>query len=56
MQSFPTVKFWRRDKSQAPLDFNGERSAEGIVQWIKEHTEYDWVPLAEEVQAEPEKD
>ena len=49
VQSFPTVKFWRRDKSQQPIDFNGERTADGIVQWIKEHTEYDWIPPAEDV-------
>jgi hypothetical protein len=43
IQGYPTVKFWRKDKSARPLDFNGERTAEGIVQWLKEHTEYEWV-------------
>jgi len=38
IQGYPTVKFWRRDKSAVPLDFNGDRTAEGIIQWIKEHT------------------
>jgi protein disulfide-isomerase A1 len=23
IQSFPTIKFWRKDKSATPLDFNG---------------------------------
>lgn len=42
IQGYPTVKFWRKDKSAHPLEFNGERTAEGIVQWLKEHTEYEW--------------
>jgi protein disulfide-isomerase A1 len=49
IQGFPTVKFWRKDKSAIPLDFNGERNADGIIQWIKEHSEYEWVePLGAE--------
>lgn len=43
IQGYPTVKFWRKDKSAFPIDFNGERTAEGIVQWLKEHSEYEWV-------------
>lgn len=43
IQGYPTVKFWRKDKSAFPIEFNGERTADGIVQWIKEHTEYEWV-------------
>lgn len=46
IQGFPTVKFYRKDKSAIPLNFNGERTASGIVQWIKEHTEYEWVAPA----------
>jgi protein disulfide isomerase len=47
IQGFPTVKFWGKDKTQEPIDFNGERNAEGIVQWLKEHTQYEWVEPAE---------
>lgn len=43
IQGYPSVKFWRKDKSAFPIEFNGERTAEGIVQWLKEHTEYAWV-------------
>lgn len=43
IQGYPTVKFWRKDKSAQPLEFNGERNADGIIQWLKEHTEYEWV-------------
>ena len=43
IQGFPTLKFWGRDKSQDPIEYNGGRDADGIVQWLKEHTQYDWV-------------
>ena len=47
VQGFPTLKFWGKDKSAAPIDFNGGRDTDGIVQWLKEHSEYDWVePVA----------
>jgi len=43
IQGFPTLKFWGKDKSVAPVEYNGGRDADGIVQWLKEHTQYDWV-------------
>ena len=43
IQGFPTLKFWGKDKSQPPIDFNGERSADGIIQWLKDHTSYEWI-------------
>jgi len=49
IEGFPTLKYYRKDKSAEPLDFNGDRNAEGIVSWIKEHTEYEWVePVVEQ--------
>ncbi len=48
IQGFPTLKFWGKDKTQAPIDFNGERSADGIIQWLKDHTSYEWVEEAEQ--------
>jgi protein disulfide-isomerase A1 len=46
IQGFPTLKFWGKDKS-APIEYNGGRDAEGIIQWLKEHTSYEWVePLS----------
>jgi protein disulfide-isomerase A1 len=44
---FPTLKFWGKDKSQPPIDYNGERTADGIVQWLKDHTQYEWVEEAQ---------
>jgi len=43
VQGYPTLKWWRKDKSLGPIDYNGGRNAEGILEWIKEHTEYPWV-------------
>lgn len=43
IQGFPTLKWWGKDKSAEPVEFNGGRDAEGILSWIKDHTEYDWV-------------
>ena len=43
IQGFPTLKFYGKDKSQAPIDYNGGRDADGIISWLKEHTEYEWV-------------
>lgn len=47
IQGFPTLKFWGKDKSAEPLEYNGGRDADGIVQWLKEHTQYEWVEPAE---------
>lgn len=46
IQGFPTLKFWGKDKSAEPIDYNGERTADGIIDWLKEHTEYEWVDIA----------
>ena len=43
IQGFPTLKFWGKDKSKAPIDYTGDRTADGIIAWMKEHTEYEWV-------------
>ena len=43
IQGFPTLKFWGKDKSQPPIDYNGEITADGIIQWLKDHTSYEWV-------------
>ncbi len=46
IEGFPTLRFWGKDKSN-PIDYNGGRDTEGIIQWLKEHTQYEWVePVA----------
>lgn len=46
IQGFPTLKFYGKDKSQPPIDYTGGRDTEGIINWLKEHTEYEWVEPA----------
>lgn len=43
IQGFPTLKFYKKDKSVDPIEYNGARDADGIVNWLKENTEYEWV-------------
>ncbi len=45
IQGFPTLKWWGKDKSAEPIDYDGGRDTEGIISWIKDHTEYDWVEI-----------
>lgn len=55
IQGFPTLKFWGKDKSVAPIEYNGGRDTEGIIQWLKEHTQYEWVePIQSESTEAPE--
>ena len=35
IQGFPTLKFWGKDKSAAPIDYDGGRNTEGILSWLK---------------------
>lgn len=43
VQGYPTLKWWRKDKTQAPIDYTGGRNAQGIVDWIKANTQHPWV-------------
>lgn len=38
IEGFPTLKYYGKDKSQAPIDYSGPRNADGIINWLKEHT------------------
>jgi len=38
IKSFPTLKFWKKDKTLEPLDFKGNRNVDGIISWIKDNT------------------
>lgn len=46
---YPTILWYPKDKTAEPIKYNGERDTEGIIDWIKDHTQHDWV---ETVQAE----
>jgi protein disulfide-isomerase A1 len=56
IQGFPTLKFYRKDKTLEPLEYDGGRDADGIVSWIKEHTEYEWVEPAGEADSDSQPD
>jgi protein disulfide-isomerase-like protein len=43
VEGFPTLKYWGKDKSVEPIDFDGDRTSDGIIEWLKEHTQYEWV-------------
>jgi hypothetical protein len=49
------LKWWRKDKTLAPVDYTGGRNAEGIVNWIKENTEHPWVALKGEEEGQKEE-
>lgn len=53
ISGYPTLKWWKKDKSDGPVDYNGGRNAEGIISWIKEHTEYPWVEAEAAAPEEP---
>merc|ERR1719235_1134217 len=36
VQGFPTIKFWRGDKKDDPLDYDGDRDVDSFVQWLEE--------------------
>jgi protein disulfide isomerase len=47
VEGFPTLKFWGKDKSLPPVDYDGGRDTEGLLAWLKEHTQYEWVEPAQ---------
>lgn len=34
VKGFPTIKFWPGNNKTKPIDFNGDRSTEGILKWL----------------------
>uniref|UniRef100_A0A7E5A0H4 Protein disulfide-isomerase n=1 Tax=Panagrellus redivivus TaxID=6233 RepID=A0A7E5A0H4_PANRE len=47
VKGFPTVKFWKDGGD--PIDYDGARDADAIVEWIKEKTDPNYKPPPEEV-------
>jgi protein disulfide isomerase len=52
ISGFPTIFWYPKDKTQEPIQYNGGRDKEGIISWLKDHTQHPWV---EESEAEPEE-
>lgn len=36
VDGFPTIKFWRADKKDSPLDYDGDRDVDSFVAWLEE--------------------
>lgn len=45
IQGFPTLKFWKAGSS-APIDYDGPREKNGIVDWIKKNVSFQWTDPA----------
>lgn len=48
VKGFPTLKFWSGKNKKTSVEFNGDRTTEGILNWLKENTSHPWVELAGE--------
>merc|ERR1719253_2572921 len=35
-EGYPTIKFWRADKKDDPLDYDGDRDVESFITWLEE--------------------
>jgi len=50
VKSFPTLKFFPKGNKKNPVDFEGDRTEEGIINFLKEKTTHPWVePKHEEL-------
>jgi protein disulfide-isomerase A1 len=45
VQGFPTLKFYHADRKDAPMEYQGERTKDGFLKFLKEHAAEDWVDL-----------
>jgi len=48
ISGYPTILWYSKDKSAEPIPFNGERDTQGIIDWIRDHSQHEWVEPAEE--------
>ena len=56
IHGFPTIKFYPGNKKdQAPMDYNGERTVDGIIKFIKANA-YNTVVYEEEKKEDAKKD
>jgi len=48
IKGFPTIKYYAGNKkSEAPIDYEGEREEAGIISWLKEKATHPWVDVKE---------
>lgn len=48
IKGFPTLKFYPGNNKSKPIDFDGDRTEEGIIKWLKEHTTHPWTEEVKE--------
>lgn len=46
ISGYPTLLWYPKNKSGEVVTFNGGRDMAGILDWIKDHTEYEWIAPA----------
>lgn len=49
IRGFPTIKFYANGKKDAPVDFEGDRTEEGILKYLKEKTTHAWIEKNEDL-------
>lgn len=54
ISGYPTLFWYSKNKSVPPTQYNGGRDKEGIISWLKDHTEHEWVEAPESI-PEPEE-
>lgn len=47
IQGFPTLKFYPRGRKSSPLDYNGERTEDGFIEYLKKNSQADFSSLEE---------
>jgi len=38
VQGFPTIKFWPAGNKSSPIDYNGDRTVDGFIQFLTKHS------------------
>jgi len=47
IKGFPTIKFYKKGQKQNPMDFDGDRTEEGMIKFLKENVSFPWTDSAE---------
>ena len=47
IKGFPTLKFFKKGQKESPMDFDGDRTEEGIIKFLKENVSFPWTDSAE---------
>lgn len=50
IRGFPTIKFFPGNNKSNPVEFDGERTEEGIISWLKDHVSHEWVEPQEKIE------